>query len=213
MGMRSFFGISGAWIAATLVAVVVAAAAVGSVRSQVTDGPTALGPPTTIDASTTSHDVAPSTAATLPPSPVLTGSTVVAEPTPEPTVPVGVPTTLNETLGSGTAPETSPTTTRPSSPPTTQAPTTTEPESESYRKTYDVTVDGVNAGLVHISVSGDEVSFKGATVAPGWKFELDDDGPEQVKVKFEMIDDDDTEFTFKAEFEDGELEIKISEKD
>ncbi|NHZ70712.1 MAG: hypothetical protein GWP18_03635 [Proteobacteria bacterium] len=126
---------------------------------------------------------------------------------------MGVPTTLNETLGSGTAPETSPTTTRPSSPPTTQAPTTTEPESESYRKTYDVTVDGVNAGLVHISVSGDEVSFKGATVAPGWKFELDDDGPEQVKVKFEMIDDDDTEFTFKAEFEDGELEIKISEKD
>ena len=76
-----------------------------------------------------------------------------------------------------------------------------------------MTVDGENAGRVHISVSGEDVTFKGATVATGWKFELDDGGPEQVKVKFEKIDDDDTEFTFKAKFDEGELEIKISEKD
>ena len=43
--MRRIVGISAAWMAATLVAVAVAAAAVGSVRSEVTDAPTALAAP------------------------------------------------------------------------------------------------------------------------------------------------------------------------
>ena len=43
MDMRSFGGIGVAWFGATVVAVTIAAAAVGSVRSEVTDVPTALG--------------------------------------------------------------------------------------------------------------------------------------------------------------------------
>ncbi len=43
--MRRAAGITAAWMAATFVAIVIAAAAVASVRTEVTDTPTALGEP------------------------------------------------------------------------------------------------------------------------------------------------------------------------
>lgn len=203
--MRTVLAISTAWLAATLVAVVVAAAAVGNVRTQVTDGPTALGPPTTIEA-----DEEPP----LPPSVSETPELSLDVDPPDDSIEL-VPettttsTTIVETTTSKASSSESPVTTTTTAPPTTTTTTTVA----SYTKTYNVTVDGVTAGTVRIAVSGETVSFSGATVAPGWKFELDEEGPEKVQVKFEAIEDDDIKFKFKAEIDDGELEVEISDDD
>jgi len=57
------------------------------------------------------------------------------------------------------------------------------------------------------------VSFAGATALPGWTVEVKESGPEQVSVEFERNDDEDEEINFKAEIEDGELEVEISLSD
>ncbi|GMQ97837.1 MAG: hypothetical protein BMS9Abin17_0340 [Acidimicrobiia bacterium] len=199
--MRTVLAISTAWLAATLVAVVVAAAAVGNVRTQVTDGPTALGPPTTIEA-----DDDPSPAPSLSETPELSVDIDLPD---EPTEQVPETTTTSTTIVETTT--SVPSSSESSVTTTTHAPPTTTVAA--YTKTYNVTVDGVTAGTVRIAVSGESVSFSGATVAPGWKFELDEDGPEKVKVKFKAIEDDDIKFEFKAEIEDGELEVEISDDD
>ena len=205
--MRTVLAISTAWLVATLVAVVIAAAAVGNVRTQVTDGPTALGPPTTIEVDDDPSPVPAPSASEAPE--LIVDIDLPDEPTelvPETTT---TSATIVETTTSKPSSSESPVTTTTHAPPTTTTTTTVA----AFTKTYNVTVDGVTAGTVRIAVSGETVSFSGATVAPGWKFELDEDGPEKVQVKFEAIEDDDTKFEFKAEIEDGELRVKISDDD
>jgi uncharacterized protein YcnI len=70
------------------------------------------------------------------------------------------------------------------------------------------------AGSVRITVSGESVTFAGATPLPGWTVELENSGPEEVKVHFERNEDEDEEeeIEFKASVEDGELKISISEE-
>jgi len=203
--MRTVLAISTAWLAATLVAVVVAAAAVGNVRTQVTDGPTALGPPTTIEADNEPPHP-PSVSETPELSIDVDPPEELIELVPETTT---TSTTIVETTTSEAISSESPATTTT----TTAPPTTTTTTVATYTKTYNVTVDGVTAGTVRIAVSGEAVTFSGATVAPGWKFELDEGGPEKVQVKFEAIEGDDIKFEFKAEIDDGELEVKISDDD
>ena len=48
---------------------------------------------------------------------------------------------------------------------------------------------------------------------PGWTVELEDGGPEEVKVHFERNDDEADEIEFKAKIDDGELKVSISESD
>jgi len=201
--MRTVLAISTAWLVATLVAVVIAAAAVGNVRTQVTDGPTALSPPTLIE-----DDDEPQSAPSLNEAPELTVDIEVPD---EPTEPDPVPTTTTTTIVETTTTESPSSESTVTS--TTHPPPTTTTTVAAYTKTYNVTVDGVTAGTVRIAVSGESVSFSGATVAPGWTFKLDEEGPEKVQVKFEAIDDDDIQFEFKAEIEDGELEVEISDDD
>lgn len=45
---------------------------------------------------------------------------------------------------------------------------------------------------------------------PGFTAEIDDEGPERVKVEFES---ENRESSFEAEWEGGELEIRIEEDD
>ena len=64
---------------------------------------------------------------------------------------------------------------------------------------------------MRIVVSGSEVKFGGATPLPGWTVELENSGPEEVKVHFERNDDEEEEIEFKATIDDGELKVSISE--
>lgn len=190
--MRRIIGIGAAWMAATLVAVAVAAAAVGSVRSEVTDTPTALSEPIVAAAATAA---APD---------LITSTTVVVEATTT-TVAIDEPSATTTTTQADASSESSVTTT--TSPPVT---TTT---ASSYTKTY-----GDEAGLpgeVTIIVSGDSVTFAGATALLGWKVELENSGPEEVNVHFERNEDEDEEeeIEFRASIEDGELKITISADD
>ncbi len=198
--MKRITGLAAAWVAGTLVAIVIAAAAVGSVRSEVTDAPSALGASSIAAITTTS---VPDTEEE-PTSTTSTTSTTFSPP--ETTT-----TTVDETDDTETTTTTEVVDTETHSTSTTTAPPVTTTTSASYTKTY-----GTEAGLpgeVTIIVSGESVTFGGAWALDGWKVELEDSGPEQVDVHFERNEDDDEKIEFKAEIEDGELEVEISEED
>jgi hypothetical protein len=193
--MSRIIGISAAWLAATLVAVAVAAAAVGSVRSEVTDAPTALAAPMV------------AVAATVPtpePETATTTTTVFALPAPTTPVPITDSTTTTADADQDDTPSGSPVTTT-----TPAATSTTTTTASSYTKTYDT-----DAGSVRITVSGESVTFAGAIPLPGWTVELENSGPEEVNVHFERNDDegDEEEIEFKATIENGELKVSISEE-
>jgi hypothetical protein len=63
-----------------------------------------------------------------------------------------------------------------------------------------------------VIVDGESVTFGGAFPKTGWSVELEKDGPEEVKVKFER-NDDSAEVQFKAHVESGELRVEISDED
>ena len=212
--MNRSFGFVAAWLAGTLVAVFIGAAAVGNVRNEVTDSPTALGASNTVitiqdqepePSSPTSTageaivplvdspDESPTTTTTLPEEPVEPVVTTS-------TVPDDVTSTASTTTKSGHDDEPTTTTTAPST-------TTTTTTIASYTKTYDVE----EAGTVTIRVSGESVTFAGAYPLEGWTFKLKDKGPEEVEVRFSSNDDDDDEVTFKAKMKDGELDIDIKD--
>jgi len=217
--MNRTFGFAAAWLAGTIVAVLIGAAAVGNVRNEVTDGPTALGVQDTTIA-VEEPDSEPVTTLTV------TGDTLA--PIQEPgEVTEELPTTTTTTLPedptnsttttsephdhevttSSTAPST-PTTTTTTTTTTTVAPSTTTTIA-SYTKTYDVE----DAGTVTIRVTGDDVTFVIASPLEGWTVKVKDYGPDEVEVRFENNDDDGDEITFKADVSDGELEVSIKEKD
>ncbi len=192
--MRRFVGIGAAWLAATLVAVAVAAAAVGSVRSEVADTPTVLAAPLVATSATVSaSDLGSSTTtdSDIPQVPITTARNTETT------------TTLDEADTSGSSEATTTT------PPVASSSTTTTTGASSYTKTYDT-----EAGTVRITVSGESVTFSGATPLPGWKVELKNSGPEEVNVHFERNEDEheDKEIKFKATIEDGELRVSISEE-
>ena len=212
--MNRSFGLVAAWLAGTLVAVLVAAAAVGSVRNEVTDAPTALGAPnTTISV--------PDLDSTPPSSIVVEVEVPVPDEVEEPTTTTTLAEEPTESTTTTTEPEqqtstTTPTTTAPDHDPPPSTTTTTEPPDEttttevtSYTKTYDVK----DAGSVTIRVSGDSVTFAGAYPLEGWTFKLKDGGPEEVEVRFERNDDEGDKVSFQAKVDDGELEVKISDDD
>ena len=193
--MTRGLGFTIAWASATIVAVVIAAAAVSSVRSQVTDTPTALGAPTAV-----------AIPADTPPADVVATA--------------GQPTTTVAPVDSATVDSTSTTTPpEPSSAPTTtvagSAPTTTTSMTATTTTTAAVTWTQLPAyttrgGDVIILVSGESVKFGGAQVETGWTIELEKAGPPEVEVHFERNEDEKDEVEFHAKFEDGELVVVIS---
>jgi hypothetical protein len=193
--MRRGLGFTMAWVGATIVAVVVAAAAVGSVRSQVTETPTALGAPTAValaadpPAADSAAPAATETTTTIAP---VDASAAEAE---TPTTSLVPPVVTTTTLAGVTATSTTAATT---------TTTTTQPPA-GVTKSYTTA-----AGVVRIMVSGESVTFAGATADPGWTVELEKAGPPEVEVHFEKNDDEEDEVEFHAKFEDGELVVTIS---
>jgi cytoskeletal protein RodZ len=187
-------GIVVAWVVATMVATMIAATAVGSVRGQVTDVPAIprAGTVVLLATSTTTTAVEPSTT-----SPPTTGGTT---PTTEP---VTATTEATTTTTSSTTTTTSP----PSTPPTTSAPTptttTTAPNGPA------VTTHRLQGGEVRISALEPDVNLVSAFPFGGFSVEVEKSGPDKVEVTFES---EDHKSSFKASWEDGELNIDIKEE-
>jgi cytoskeletal protein RodZ len=176
-----------AWLGATVLAVGVASAAVGTVRNQVTDRPQ------TTDPFFAAAPIADSSTTTL-----ATTSTLVTTTAPTTTLPTTT-TTIAET--STTQPSTVTTTTRPTTT-TTVAPTTTAPP-KPVTSTYDLV-----GGSVTISAVNPNVSLVGAVPNSGFTVKVENAGPNEVKVEFRS---ESRESEFSAKWDGGELRIRTDD--
>ena len=184
-GLRFF----AAWLGATLVAVAVAAAAVGSVRSQLTDAPTPLGA---------------SASATFPTETTLPDTSV---PETSGSDPVRSTTTVSVVGSSVTTTSTSLPTGSTTSSTSTTTPPTSSTQAQSYSRTFETP-----GGSVRVVVDGPNVSFGGAVPKTGWRVELKESGPEEVKVEFEQ-NEGSGQIEFMAKVENGDLVTEISSED
>lgn len=184
-------GIIVAWGAVTIVAMLIAGTAVGSVRGQVTDVPAIptagtvalLATTTTTTTTTTTMIIEPSITSDLPDTETTT-TTVQA-----------TTTTTTEPVAPTTTTTTSP------APPTTTTTTTAPQTSVTYHKLV--------GGEVWISSAEPDVRLVNAIPAGGFTVEIEHSGPEEVRVEFESSDH---KSSFRAEWEDGELDIKLDEE-
>jgi hypothetical protein len=196
MGNR--LGLVFAWLAIAIAAIAVSSAAVSSVRSQVTDVPELLG------AASFATPVTPP--ASTPTSVAAITTEPPAEPIPNTTTPTSTTTTSVPSETAITVPPAAPTTTTPT---TTTAPTpTTTTTTVFVSTTHTFDTEG---GSVIVRVDGDDVTLVSVFAQLGWRYEVKDDGTEQVVVEFEPNDeDDDREIKFEAWVDDGDLEVDIS---
>jgi len=188
------------WLAVTVAAVLIASAAVSSVRDQVTDTPTAMLPPTTIAISSTEQLIAdpakPDTPvpATAGESAITTTSTTTTTTTTAP--PSGTATTVPTTAAPVADPEPEPAETT-----TTATTTTSTPPTEI--RSYDLV-----GGSVSVEIGDGIVRLAGASPKPGFTMDVENSGPEKVEVEFH---NDDHESHFTGKFEDGQFEPSIDE--
>lgn len=194
--MARRFVLFAAWLGATALAVVVASAAVGTVRTEVTDQPAAAEPfvAATIAAGATTTTIT-TTVADLSSSSTTTVVDGRDDEVPSTTVASSTTTVGSSTRDDDEDDDKVPTTTVPA-----QTSTTT---SASVTKTYNL-----SGGTVTISASDPDVRFVGASPAAGYTIEVEDRGPEQVKVEFDGAGG---ESQFVAKWDSGELLIDIDE--
>ena len=191
-----------AWVTATAVAVVLAYQAVGLVQTQVTERPTVLAAATASSTTLTAADLPP-----IPPTvtvPDNAESRVDAPPAstgPED----GSTESTSTSTTSSTVPEVTSSTSSTSS---TSTPTTvtTPPSSVQY-------VIASGGGTVKVYCAGSNISFGTALQAPGYQYEIHSEGPDEVRVKFEELADDEHEFDVRARCEDGQVIPDIQEED
>ncbi len=189
MGMMRRVGIVAAWVVATMVATMIAASAVGSVRGQVTDVPA-------IPNAGTAALLAATTTIAVAESSTTTSTALAIDPTTTTTTAV---TPSSSTTTTTTTPSSTPTTTSP--PPTTT--TTTFPPGPA------ITTYTLVGGQVWISADEPDVAFVNAVPEAGFSVEIEKAGPGEVRVEFESSD---RESSFRARWEDGELDIDIDEE-
>lgn len=198
-----------AWVIATVASILVAFAAVASVRTAIADPPSALllpdSPPPTIELPPLSEIQQ----TTVPDPEVGDGAPVAA---PEDGSEAGVVDAVGESdLEKATttqpAAETSATPAQPV--PTTSAQTTSTTEApvpapftDEY-ETYET--DG---GWVTLRSDGQGVFLESASPKPGWTAQTEGSGPEHFTVVFKG---DDQEIHFKVEFERGEVKVDIED--
>ena len=182
------------WLAVTATAVFIAAAAVGSVRDQVTETPTAMIPTTTV---TTPGPASPSDPATdVGSAPATTAPTTTSTTTP--TTTTIAPTT--------TLPDVSATTTEPPAPTTTTAaPTTTTIAPTTEIRSYELI-----GGSVAVEVGNGTVGLAGASPKAGFSMDVENSGPERIEVEFKS---DHHESSFSARFRDGVFTPEIEESE
>ena len=212
-----------AWTVATLAAVFIAAAAVGSVRTQVTDAPSApvrtVATSLTAASSPSESPAAPAGAPSEDETIALGGPPVFESDSADGDVPTTTMLDVEEDGGtSGTkSPAATSTTTSTTPSDVAVATTTTEaPDDDSDTPTTAAT-QGVSrqtfdliGGTVVVEVGQGTVVFVGASPRDGFTVEVDERGPERVVVKFES---EAHTSKFVALFEDGTFAPKIEEGD
>lgn len=116
-------------------------------------------------------------------------------------------TTTALTTTTPTADTTSSSASTASSPPSTSHPTAS---TTAVAVEWSVrTINSVGGSVVVRSRPG-EVELQAATPAPGFAVEIDDDGPELVRVEF---DSDGSEVRIEARWANGALEVDVDEND
>jgi hypothetical protein len=190
------------WLAVTTTAVFVAVAAVGSVRDQVTETPTAMVPTTTIDTSLADPALPVTEPGSEPPTlaPTIT-------PTFTTTTVVGSSTTLPD-VSTTTTPSPAPTTTT-TTPPTTTPPTTTPPTTTTGPPATEIRSYELIGGSVTVEVGPNTVRLAGASPKAGFSMDVENSGPEKVEVEFKS---ESHESHFSGRFEDGAFVPKNEEE-
>lgn len=176
------------WMAVTAAAVIIAAAAVGSVRDQVTEAPAAMVP-------TTSTAVAQNVEPSTPTTASTPSTSLFATQPPTTTTTTALPATTTTTPA-----ESAPSTTTTTVPSTT---TTSPPRAEI--RSYDLI-----GGVVTVEIGSSTVTLAGASPKPGFTMEVEDSGPRKVEVEFTS---NNHESQFSGEFKDGAFAPEIQEKD
>jgi hypothetical protein len=184
------------WLAVTAAAVFVAAAAVGSVRDQVTDAPAAMAP------MTTTTTTAPTVSSVTPVADTSTTTTTAGHLT---TTTVAQTTTTAPAATTTKPPSPPPTTTTkpPSPPPTTTSTTSTTPPPASEIRSYELV-----GGSVTVEIGSSTVQLAGASPKAGFRMEVEANGPNKVQVEFTS---DHHESHFSGEFRDGRFVPEIDE--
>ncbi len=182
-------GLVVAWSAATLVAMTIAATAVGSVRGHVTDLPAIPTAGTAmLLTTTTTSDLTESSTTSTPPttdSAAPSTTTTTTRTTTTTTVPPGPATTTSTTVPPG------------------PATTTTVPPGPA------ITTYTLIGGQVTISALEPEVGLVAAVPSAGFSAEIEESGPEEVEIDFKSSDH---KSSFQARWKDGELDVKIDEE-
>jgi hypothetical protein len=187
-----------AWVGATVVSVVIASAAVGTVRNNVSDTPSPLR--------TASETFVTATSTTTDSGSGERGSAPTASSAATVTVPTSTASTLpTSTVTTTTSPAAIATSPPASAPPTTGPTSTTAaapiPEVTSYPQV---------GGTTTIRTDGTGVHLVGSVPSSGFQVDVEKSGPREVEVRYRS---EDHTSKFKAEWEDGQLHIEVSESD
>lgn len=172
-----------AWVAALVVATVLAWQIVGLADSQVGETPVAVAPSITTTTDGTVSTTLPST------------STSTTD---------GNPTTTTTTPGATTSSSSGATSTSTASTSSPSSSTSSTASSEQW-SLRTVTTTG---GVVVLRYRTGEVELQAATPAPGFSVEVDDAGPPRIRVEFES---DLTDVRVEARWEDGSLDIDVDD--
>lgn len=194
--MRRYMGIGFAWLGATVLSVMIAAAAVAGIRDRVVETPVAIGVPSTITTTMPPETVTSSSSTDVPSSTVAQTTSTTTSTT---TTPPVTTTTIAES-SSTTAPPATTTTTTTVPPPTTTTTTTVVVTNQ----TYDLI-----GGTVTLAVGNGEVNLVSAVPRPGFDADYEHTGPKEVEIKFESQDH---KSKLEAKWESGELEVDIEEE-
>lgn len=114
------------------------------------------------------------------------------------------PTSLDTTPTTSQAATTS-TSSGPSTTSSSGSPTTSAPPQETA--SWSVRTVSTAGGAVVLRYRPNEVELQAATPLPGFEVEVDDPGPERVRVEFES---EDTDVRVEAKWDDGSLEVDVT---
>lgn len=207
--MQFRYRLVAAWAIATVASILVAFAAVASVRTAITDPPSALLLP---DTTTPPLELPPLSEIeqTTVPDPEVDDGTPVAttdensaldEPENPEATEAPAPSTTEAAPAEPASTESTPVTTAAPTTSTTQ-PVTTQPPSELV-ESYET--DG---GWVTLKSNEQGVFLESASPKPGWTATTEGSGPEHFTVVFKSRD---REIHFKVEFENGRVEVDIED--
>lgn len=202
--MRRYLKVGIAWLGATAVSVLIASAAVAGIRDRVVETPVAIGLPTSTTADTSAAARGDQVPATTAPATTTTTSTTVTTAPPTTVTTTEAPTsTTSGDAGSPTTTAPPTTTTAPPTTTTTTAPPTTTTSPIEY-STHDLV-----GGTVVLAFGNGQVNLVSATPRPGFSYDPEHTGPDEVEVKFVSSDH---KSKLEAHVDNGELRVETEEE-